>query len=61
MVCYTASVIGMMSKSMLNRTEDDMDLGASGISVLFKTQKKEISKPKKIRFDISFANGMNSY
>ena len=59
---YSASVIGMMSKSQLkNGTEDDMDLGASGISVLFKTQKSRLAKPKKIRFDISFANGMNPY
>ena len=33
----------------------------SGISVLFKTQKNRLAKPKKIRFDISFANGMNPY
>ena len=32
--------------------EDDMDLGQSGISVLFKTAKNRIAKPKKIRFDI---------
>jgi hypothetical protein len=38
---YSASVIGFMSKSQLKTgQEDDMDLGASGISVLFKTQKK---------------------
>lgn len=59
---YSASVIGMMSKSMLKTgEEDDMDLGASGISVLFKTQKSRLAKPKKIRFDISFAHGMNPY
>ena len=59
---YSASVIGFMSKSQLKTgQEDDMDLGASGISVLFKTQKNRMAKPKKIRFDISFANGMNPY
>jgi RecA/RadA recombinase len=59
---YSASVIGMMSKSQLKTgEEDDMDLGASGISVLFKTQKSRLAKPKKIRFDISFAHGMNPY
>jgi RecA/RadA recombinase len=59
---YSASVIGFMSKSQLKTgQEDDMDLGASGISVLFKTQKNRLAKPKKIRFDISFANGMNPY
>jgi len=37
---YSASVIGFMTKSKLkDGTEDDMDLGASGITVLFKTQK----------------------
>jgi hypothetical protein len=59
---YSASVIGFMSKSKLKTgEEDDMDLGQSGISVLFKTAKNRMAKPKKIRFDISFANGMNPY
>ena len=59
---YSASVIGMMSKSQLKTgQEDDMDLGSSGITVLFKTQKSRLAKPKKIRFDISFAHGMNPY
>jgi RecA/RadA recombinase len=59
---YSASVIGFMTKSKLKTgEEDDMDLGSSGITVLFKTQKNRLAKPKKIRFDISFANGMNPY
>lgn len=59
---YSASVIGFMSKSKLKTgEEDDMDLGQSGISVLFKTSKNRLAKPKKIRFDISFVNGMNPY
>ena len=59
---YSASVIGFMSKSKLKTgEEDDMDLGQSGISVLFKTQKNRLAKPKKIRFDISFLNGLNPY
>lgn len=59
---YSASVIGFMSKSKLKTgEEDDMDLGSSGITVLFKTQKNRLAKPKKIRFDISFAHGMNPY
>lgn len=59
---YAASVLGFLSKSKLKTgEEDDMDLGQSGISVLFKTQKNRLAKPKKIRFDISFAHGMNPY
>jgi RecA/RadA recombinase len=59
---YSASVIGFMTKSKLKSgEEDDMDLGASGITVLFKTQKNRLAKPKKIRFDISFVHGMNPY
>ena len=59
---YSASVIGFMSKSKLKTgEEDDMDLGQSGITVLFKTSKNRMAKPKKIRFDISFAHGMNPY
>jgi RecA/RadA recombinase len=59
---YSASVLGFLSKSKLkDGNEDDMDLGQSGISVLFKTQKNRLAKPKKIRFDISFLNGLNKY
>lgn len=59
---YSSSVIGFMSKSKLKTgEEDDMDLGQSGITVLFKTQKSRLAKPKKIRFDISFVHGMNPY
>jgi RecA/RadA recombinase len=59
---YSASVIGFMSKSKLKTgDEDDMDLGQSGISVLFKTAKNRMAKPKKIRFNISFAHGMNPF
>ena len=60
---YASSVLGFMSKSKLKDTTDmdDMDLGASGITVLFKTQKNRLAKPKKIRFDISFVNGLNQF
>lgn len=59
---YSASVLGFLSKSKLKTgEEDDMDLGQSGISVLFKTNKNRLAKPKKIRFDISFLHGMNPY
>lgn len=59
---YSASVLGFLSKSKLKTgEEDDMDLGQSGISVLFKTQKNRIAKPKKIKFDISFLNGLNKF
>lgn len=59
---YSASVLGFLSKSKLkDGNEDEMDLGQSGISVLFKTQKNRLAKPKKIRFDISFLNGLNRY
>jgi len=59
---YSASVIGFMSKSKLKTgEEDDMDLGQSGITVLFKTSKNRMAKPKKIRFDISFTHGMNPF
>jgi RecA/RadA recombinase len=59
---YTPSVIGMMSKAKLKTSEEDeMDLGASGIVVTFKTVKNRIAKPKKIKFEISFIHGMNPY
>ena len=59
---YSASVLGFLSKSKLKTgQEDEMDLGQSGITVLFKTQKNRLAKPKKIRFDISFLSGLNAY
>lgn len=59
---YSASVLCYLSKSKLkDGSEDDMDLGQSGITVLLKTQKNRLAKPKKIRFDISFVHGMNPY
>jgi|TARA_R110002153_G_scaffold6210_7_gene28434 RecA/RadA recombinase len=59
---YSSSVIGMMSKAKLKSgDEDDMDLGASGIVVTFKTAKNRLAKPKKIKFEISFVSGMNVY
>lgn len=59
---YSSSVIGMMSKAKLKSgQEDDMDLGASGIVVTFKTVKNRLAKPKKIKFEISFVSGMNKY
>jgi RecA/RadA recombinase len=59
---YSASVIGFMSKAQYKTGDEDaMDLGASGITVTFKTQKNRLAKPKKIKFDISFASGMNPY
>ena len=59
---YSSSVIGFMSKSKLKTgEEDDMDLGQTGISVTFKTQKNRLAKPKKIKFDISFIHGLNPF
>ena len=59
---YAASVLLFLSKSKLvSGQEDDMDLGQSGISVLAKTSKNRMAKPKKIRFSISFIEGMNPY
>jgi RecA/RadA recombinase len=59
---YSASVLGFLSKSKLTTgEEDEMDLGQSGISVLFKTSKNRLAKPKKIRFSISFIHGVNAF
>jgi RecA/RadA recombinase len=59
---YSSSVIGMMSKAKLKvGEEDEMDLGASGIVVTFKTAKNRLAKPKQIKFEISFISGMNRF
>ena len=59
---YSASVIGFMTKAKLkDEFVDDMDLGSSGITVTFKTEKNRMAKPKKVKFEISFTKGMNPY
>jgi RecA/RadA recombinase len=59
---YSASVVSFLSKAKLKEgEEDDMDLGQSGITVTFKTEKNRLAKPKKVKFDISFVKGCNPY
>ncbi len=59
---YSASVIGFMTKAKLkDELVDDMDLGSSGITVTFKTEKNRMAKPKKVKFEISFTKGMNRF
>src|SRR5574344_484182 len=59
---YAASIICYLSKSKLKTgEEDDLDLGQSGINVTCKVQKNRMGKSKKVKFNISFLNGMNPY
>lgn len=59
---YSASVVSFLSKAKLKEgEEDEMDLGQSGITVTFKTEKNRLAKPKKVKFDISFVKGCNPY
>lgn len=59
---YSASVVSFLSKAKLKEgTEDELDLGQSGIVVTFKTEKNRMAKPKKIKFHISFTKGCNKY
>ncbi len=59
---YSASVVSFLSKAKLKEgDEDEMDLGQSGITVTFKTEKNRLAKPKKVKFDISFVKGCNPY
>jgi RecA/RadA recombinase len=59
---YSASVVSFLSKAKLKEgEEDEMDLGQSGITVTFKTEKNRLAKPKKVKFDISFVKGCNPF
>ena len=59
---YAASIVGILTKAKLvTKEEDEMDLGSSGITVTFKAVKNRLAKPKKIKFDISFINGLNEF
>ena len=59
---YSASVVSFLSKAKLKEgEEDEMDLGQSGITVTFKTEKNRLAKPKKVKFEISFVKGCNPF
>lgn len=59
---YSASVVSFLSKAKLkDGEEDEMDLGQSGITVTFKTEKNRLAKPKKVKFEISFVKGCNPF
>lgn len=59
---YSSSVVSMLSKAKLKTgEEDEYDIGQSGITVTFKTEKNRMAKPKKVKFDISFNSGSNRY
>jgi len=59
---YSSSTIAFLSKAKLKDNEmDDLDLGQSGLVVTAKMVKNRMAKPKKIKFEISFASGCNPY
>jgi RecA/RadA recombinase len=59
---YSASSVGFLTKAKLkDGEEDDLDLGQSGIVVTAKMMKNRMAKPKKIKFEISFVSGCNSF
>lgn len=59
---YSSSVVAFLTKAKLKTgDEDEMDLGSSGITVSFKTEKNRLAKPKKVKFEISFVSGCNPY
>lgn len=59
---YTASSIAFLTKAKLkDGTEDDLDIGQSGIIVTAKMMKNRMAKPKKVKFEISFVSGCNPF
>lgn len=61
-VDYSASTIVYLTKAKLKTgTEDDLDLGASGIIVTALARKNRNAKPKKIKFEINHSLGTNKF
>jgi len=59
---YSASVIVYLSIAKLKTgSEDDLDLGSSGVVVTAKSRKNRIAKPKKVKFEIDHTKGVNPY
>lgn len=59
---YAASVILLLSDSKLKTgQEDELDLGRSGSIITAKSAKNRLAKPKKIKFEIDFAKGINPF
>jgi RecA/RadA recombinase len=59
---YSANNIVFLSKAKLKEDNDDLDIGgSSGIIVTAKIIKNRRVKPKQVKFEISFNNGMNQY
>lgn len=59
---YSANNIVFLSKAKLKEDGDDLDIaGSSGIIVTAKCVKNRKVKPKQVKFEISFNNGMNKY
>lgn len=61
-VSYSASTIVYLTKAKLKTgSEDDLDLGSSGIIVTALARKNRNAKPKKIKFEINHTSGTNRY
>lgn len=59
---YTASTIIFLTKAKLKTgEEDDLDLGASGLTITASAKKNRFARPKKIKFEINHAYGTNTY
>lgn len=59
---YTASTIVYLSKAKLKTgKEDDSSIGQSGIVVTAKSMKNRLAQPKKVKFEIDYAEGCNPF
>lgn len=59
---YSANNITFLTKAKLKEDADDLDItGQSGIIVTAKCVKNRSVKPKQVKIEISFENGMNPY
>lgn len=58
---YSSNNITFLTKAKLKEDTDEMDLNQSGIVVTAKCVKNRLSKPKQVKFEISFEKGMNPY
>lgn len=59
---YSASTIVFLSKAKLKTgREDDLDLGATGVIITAQAKKNRMAKPKKVKFEIDYDNGTNTF
>jgi len=59
---YSASTVIFLSKAKLKTgREDELDLGATGVIITAQARKNRMARPKKVKFEIDYDNGTNTF